>query len=515
MKRVLSIVVLLMSIAAPASAAVRIAGPTRYETAAEVARAAGESTGAVLVRGDAFPDALAAAGLGGPILLTERDALPASTAAALDDLAIEHVTVLGGTGAVSTAVEAQVTAMGISVDRIAGADRYTTAAAASFDADIAVLASGETFADALAIGPYAHRESIPVLLTQRDALPAATAEALAHRNRVIVVGGTAAVSAAVEQQVRDLGVVVERVAGPSRQETAIAVAGLFDAPARVVLARGDKFPDALAAASLELPILLDGDATTAWLDDHPVAVTVLGDAPTYQWRPRIGDTWHLQLTGDLVTDVDVDVYDIDLFDTPQATIDDLHRDGRRVVCYVSAGSWEEWRDDAGDWPEAVLGEPLDGWEGERWVDVRALDVVGPRLEARFDVAAAKGCDALDPDNVDGWAHDTGFPLTEADSLAFNRFLVREAHERGLAVGLKNALELVPELADEVDFAVNEQCLEFEECDTLAPYDVAGHPVFGVEYQGTFAEVCTATDDVGAWLLADLALDGEAQPCKTG
>lgn len=515
LRRIVLVLLLPLVLVAPAGAT-RLAGETRYDTAAEVARAAfASSAGAVLVRGDEFPDALAAAGVAGvldaPILLTDRDELSVVTADSLRALGVREVTILGGTAAVSSGVEEQLRAMAIGVGRLAGGDRYATAAAAAGESSTMLLASGESFADALAAGPLAFTRGLPIVLTRRDDLPDATAGALRDVDDVIVVGGTAAVSDEVAAEVEALGASVRRIAGPSRQATAIAVAAELGG-VRVALARADTFPDALAAAALGLPILLAGDATTAWLDEHPVAVTTVGAVPAYRWRPAIGDTWHLQLQGELVTDVDVDVFDIDLFDTSVATIDALHADGRRVVCYVSAGSWEEWRDDADDWPASVLGNDLDGWEGERWVDARALDVLGPLMEARFDLAAEKGCDAVDPDNVDGYSHDTGFPLTEDDLLAYNRLLVREAHERGLGVGLRNALELVPELADEVDFAVNEQCVAFDECDVLAPYAAAGHPVFGVEYEGEREQICDVARDVGAWLLADLALDGGAQVC---
>lgn len=546
--RLLLVLLLVASLqwSSPTAAAIpstRLAGATRYDTAAAIARAGFASAEiAVVVRGDDFPDALAAGGVAGalqaPILLTLPDRLPDATVAVLRDLGVGTVVVLGGPSAVSPDVEAAIEAMDIAVERYGGTDRYDSAARANtavFDASIrpgrldgsttAVVASGEAFADAIAVGTLAYELRLPILLTRRSVLPDATADFLSSPangiEQVLVVGGIAAVSSEVLATIEALGPTVRRVAGASRHETATQVADLFPEPSGVVIARGDIFPDALAAASLGEPILLTvddrelGDVTAGWLDGHEIPRTVLGGAPTSWWRPQLGETWHLQLNGELVTDIDVDVFDVDLFDTPAEAIDALHEDGRRVVCYVSAGSWEEWRPDADTWSESVLGEPLDGWEGERWVDVRAIDVIGPILEARFDLAVARGCDGVDPDNVDGFLHDTGFALTTGDSLAFNRFLIEAAHTRGLAVGLKNALDLVEDLADEVDFAVNEECVAFDECDRLEPYDDAGRPVFGVEYEGSLAHICDSVAAVGAWLLADLELDGRAQACRTG
>ncbi|SHE72044.1 hypothetical protein SAMN02745157_0786 [Kaistia soli DSM 19436] len=201
------------------------------------------------------------------------------------------------------------------------------------------------------------------------------------------------------------------------------------------------------------------------------------------WTPKPGGSWQLQLQGTVNTGYDVDVYDIDLIDTPQATIDALHRRGRFVVCYFSAGSSEDFRSDVGVFQPSDLGKKLDGWEGERWLDIRSANVRRFMIERRLDLAAAKACDGVDPDNVDGFANNSGFPLTSEDQASYNRFLAAEAHRRNLKIGLKNDLEQVAALVDAFDFAVNEQCHAFRECDRLRPFAAAGKPIFNVEYQG--------------------------------
>lgn len=123
-----------------------------------------------------------------------------------------------------------------------------------------------------------------------------------------------------------------------------------------------------------------------------------------------------------------------------------------------------------------------GWKGERWLDVRRTDVLGPLMAKRFDMCREKGFDAVEPDNMDGYDNETGFPLTAAHQLAYNRLIARLAHDRGMAVGLKNDLDQIPELVGDFDFAVNEQCAEFDECDQLAPFVKAGKAVFNVEYK---------------------------------
>jgi hypothetical protein len=136
------------------------------------------------------------------------------------------------------------------------------------------------------------------------------------------------------------------------------------------------------------------------------------------WQPRPGTSWQWQLSGEVDVSVDVQMYDIDLFDSPTGVIDRLHRDGRIVVCYFSAGSWEDWRSGADVFPDEVKGR-RNGWPGERWLDIRRLDVLAPIMGARLDLAVAKGCEAVEPDNVDGYTNNTGFPLTPDDQLAFN------------------------------------------------------------------------------------------------
>jgi hypothetical protein len=235
------------------------------------------------------------------------------------------------------------------------------------------------------------------------------------------------------------------------------------------------------------------------------------------WSPAPGTTWQWQLQGDIDTSLDVAAYDIDLFDVPQATIDTLHAEGRTVICYFSAGSLEEGRPDEGEFAPDDAGDQLENWPDERWLDVRSANVRRV-TEQRLDLALAKGCDAVEPDNVDAYDNNNGFDLTEADQLDFNRFLAEAAHARGLSVGLKNALGLVEALEPSFDWALNEECVAYEECEALAPFIDAGKAVFHVEYvddedgEALHDEACadptiagfstlTKTPDLEVWRLA--------------
>lgn len=207
------------------------------------------------------------------------------------------------------------------------------------------------------------------------------------------------------------------------------------------------------------------------------------------WQPVPGTSWQIQLQGTLDTSFDVAVYDIDMVETPQTVIDDLHSRNIKVVCYFSAGSYEKWRDDAGSFPAEVLGNGLAGWPGERWLDIRRIDLLAPIMEARMDLAQQKHCDAVDPDNVDGYANKSGFPLTASDQLQYNQWLATAAHARGMAVGLKNDLGQVQDLVASFDFEVNEQCFWYKECDLLTPFIDANKPVFAIEYRGKLSKIC--------------------------
>lgn len=278
-----------------------LAGTDRYGTARALANETFDQATTVFVAsGRKFPDALASSALAGstvgPILLVEPDAIPADTAQALTELGAENVVILGGTAAVSQAVQDQLAA-DYTVTRVAGADRYATAVAiaqAIEDRDglgayegqrAAFLTRGDGFADVLSTGAMAYYASVPVLLTETSTLTAVTSTALDDLDiqTVIVAGGTAAVSEAVVDSVEAKGITVVRLAGTNRQETSTVMAefgvqefGLLAEHANI--ARGDRFPDALAggahAGDLEMaPIILTagdtlGPAAQGWLEDN-------------------------------------------------------------------------------------------------------------------------------------------------------------------------------------------------------------------------------------------------------
>jgi len=231
------------------------------------------------------------------------------------------------------------------------------------------------------------------------------------------------------------------------------------------------------------------------------------------WRPAPGTTWQWQLSGRLDLSVRARMFDVDLFDTPAGAVARLHARGRRVVCYLSAGSFERGRPDAASFPAVVLGRPLEGYPDERWLDIRRLDVLGPVMERRLDLCRRKGFDGVEADNVDGYTNRSGFPLTGADQLAYNRFLARAAHARGLSIGLKNDLDQVRALEPSFDWALDEQCFQYDECDRLLPFVRARKAVFTVEYGLPPSAFCARSRKLGFMSMRKRPdLDAWRRPC---
>jgi hypothetical protein len=224
--------------------------------------------------------------------------------------------------------------------------------------------------------------------------------------------------------------------------------------------------------------------------------------------------WQIQYTGQIDLTLDVDVYNLDLFDTDVTAIAQLHKRSIFVMCYFSAGSFEDWRADASQFPPGVLGKDLQGWAGEKWLDIRQIALLKPIIESRLDLANQKGCDGVDPDNVNGYENDTGFSLTYEDQLNFNIFLANAAHERGLGIGLKNDLAQIPDLLSYFDWELNEECFSYNECQALLPFIQAGKPVFVIEYETAAEKFCPQANELNFNAQQkNRELDAFRIPCK--
>jgi hypothetical protein len=197
---------------------------------------------------------------------------------------------------------------------------------------------------------------------------------------------------------------------------------------------------------------------------------------------RVSDAWR--------------VVDVDLDNTPETRVRELVAGKHYVVCYLSAGTLETFRADynanVSAWQTLAVGA-ITGWANEAWLDMSS-PVLRELLRPRFERAAAKGCSAVEPDNVDCalnaecWGKIASLRGDAAAAiraqLSFNMWQSDLAHSLGLGIGLKNTLDLVPQLVGHYDFAVVESCLEFDECKLLQPFAQAGKAILAVEYRTT-------------------------------
>lgn len=209
------------------------------------------------------------------------------------------------------------------------------------------------------------------------------------------------------------------------------------------------------------------------------------------------------------------VYDIDGFDNPASTVAALHAAGKRVICYIETGAWESYRADAAEFPLDVLGKAMTDYPDERYLDVRSPAVV-ELIKGRVKMCADKGFDAIEPDIDDSYTEDTGFPITFEDNLTFNTAIADYAHQLGLSIGLKNGDEPAFAAAMEpfVDFALTEQCFEFDTCGSYAPFVEAGKAVLAVEYNLKTEQFCSRANALNFNATRhDVELRGGRYPCR--
>jgi endo-alpha-1,4-polygalactosaminidase (GH114 family) len=236
------------------------------------------------------------------------------------------------------------------------------------------------------------------------------------------------------------------------------------------------------------------------------------------WHPKVGLSWQWQIGNlDIDTSIEADLYDIDLY-VDQAIIDELHAKGRKVIGYMSVGSYEDWRPDKDRFSPEILGKDYEGWKGEKWLDIRQIEKLAPILLARLDLCRAKGFDAVEPDNMEIHTNNTGFPISYDDQLKFALWLADEAHQRGLAIGVKNAPDQVQDLVDHFDFAITEDAFFYGWAEKMKPFIEASKPVFDAEYtdlDGDFSAFCRQSKALKfSTILKHRGLDAWLQTCES-
>ena len=247
----------------------------------------------------------------------------------------------------------------------------------------------------------------------------------------------------------------------------------------------------LSARSIRKHVLVCAVLAQACAQDEVIDSPTTLPLTAAGYRPSIDTSWQIQFTGQLDTSVNAELFDVDLFDTSVETIKALQARGTKVICYFDT-AYESWRPDASEL-ERFRRNPMDGWPGQYWLDIRMPKVIDV-LEKRVELAKQKGCDGVEADDVDLMNNDPGFKAIRGDQQQLVVTLAKKAHDLDLAFGLKNALDDIDYLLSHVDFEINEECFKYRECEKLDPFIAAGKPVFQLEYtDGSFeelaAEVC--------------------------
>lgn len=213
------------------------------------------------------------------------------------------------------------------------------------------------------------------------------------------------------------------------------------------------------------------------------------DKTTSWWVPPPISSFQWQITDEPIDQsVAAEIFDIDLFNNDKTVISSLHNRGKKVICYINVGTWENFRQDKDDFPKEVLGKSYNKFEDERWLDIRRIEIIGPIIKKRFDTCRDKGFDSVEPDNLDGYLVDTGFTITLQDQLKYNKWLANEAHKRGLSIGLKNNPDLANELEPFFDWALTEDCFIQGWCEKMSIFTKKGKAVFTTEYTDTGAQL---------------------------
>ena len=207
-------------------------------------------------------------------------------------------------------------------------------------------------------------------------------------------------------------------------------------------------------------------------EQQPNSNYVIATGKTFEWRLD-------SLANNYTTTADV--IDIDAFSATPELIANLKAQGKTVIAYLSVGSVENYRPDANDFPQSIIGNEYDGYPDEKWLDIRKIELLAPVMEARFNMIKSKGFDGIEPDNMNGYQNNTGFDISEEDAIAYSRWLIEESHSRGLSIGQKNSEELIPNLYDEFDWILTEDAFVDDFYEELTPFISAGKAVFLVEY----------------------------------
>jgi endo-alpha-1,4-polygalactosaminidase (GH114 family) len=261
-------------------------------------------------------------------------------------------------------------------------------------------------------------------------------------------------------------------------------------------------------------------------DDGVDVVNTIDNTPlpsdkTNWWQPKASTSFDWDLADLTNTDkFTTDVVDVDAYTTSAEQVAELHAQGKKVIAYLSVGTFEKDRPDLDLLPKEIVGKVYPEWPDEKWLDIRQPEKLKPWLTSRFNMIIKKGFDAIEPDNLDSYDNETGFPITIDDTKRYCDYLIQLAHANGLSIGQKNVPDLSNEYASKFDWILTEDAFEQGWQDQVKEYIVLNKPVFAVEYtdntsQQTFDNsICPKAKALGYYaILKHRDLDKWTYTCK--
>nr|WP_300006167.1 cell wall-binding repeat-containing protein [Tissierella sp.] len=511
---VLAILVPGLAQAAPMNAEVkRLSGSNRIQTAINVSKEAYKNGAkSIILSGysgsaDALSGSLLASDKSAPLLLSPKgDKVSKELKNEIIRLGANNIYILGGINAVSKGIESELIGMNLNVERVSGPNRYATAVSIAEKAKDKtnlflalgkkVLANGkeDALADALAIGSVSAKEKMPVLLTQANNIPKETKDAMEKFGvtNVTIVGGKLAISEAIENELKEMGITVARKDGKNRYDTATKIAkDYFKDSKNTIVANGRTDTDALVGGYLgalyNAPILLTDSAklsieTKEYIKDYSIGSYVLGgeavithdvfkdvqitngveeeslggetsnnlDDPIVGTSSKITSAYNQAYQENYSTD---SIAKIErearnayiLLDSESSSavnmIPKLKKNNNEVSAYISVGSGETWRKDFNELKPFLVTKQWGEWAGEYFVSEVTTGIL-PVMKKRLDRIASLGFDWVEFDNMD-WAFDSkmrreyGFKTTTQEATAYYQELARYANSLGLKVMAKN------------------------------------------------------------------------------
>lgn len=243
------------------------------------------------------------------------------------------------------------------------------------------------------------------------------------------------------------------------------------------------------------------------------AGTTMQPQPPY-FVPSANARWFTDLDGPVDVQESAEFFYLDVEQQDSADLQTLHDAGKHYLCYLSGGSLEPFRSDAGQFPPETIGKPLAEFPKEHWLDVRSA-AVRELMTKRVQALAAAGCDGVPPSSLAVHASDTGFNLTLDDALDYARWLAERIHAAGMSAGLSAPADMTSQLWPTFDYGLGIGCVGGTQCAEYGVFETAQRPVLYIEIgsRSQAADTCKSAQSLGFnALISDAAFSGNCVWC---